>query len=91
MHPNIYPSDRSGVSLVGKLLMRTALAWFAPLLEKKSQVLENLKTFIVEFHTSFSDTDSVRTTINKIRRLCYCSIWAIQLQMYVFGWNYHEY
>ena len=69
MHPNRYPSDASRVGLVGTLLTGTALAWFAPLLEKKSPVLENFETFIAEFQASFSDTDSVRTTINKIRRL----------------------
>jgi hypothetical protein len=69
MHPNRYPSDASRVGLVGTLLTGTALAWFAPLLEKKSPVLENFETFIAEFQASFSDTDSVRTAINKIRRL----------------------
>jgi hypothetical protein len=29
----------------------------------------NFDTFIAEFQANFSDTDSVRTTINKIRRL----------------------
>jgi hypothetical protein len=69
MHPNRYPTDASRVGLVGTLLTGTALAWFAPLLEKKSPVLENFDTFITEFQASFSDTDSVRTAINKIRRL----------------------
>jgi hypothetical protein len=69
MHPNRYPNDASRVGLVGTLLTGTALAWFAPLLEKKSPVLENFETFITEFQESFSDTDSVRTAINKIRRL----------------------
>jgi hypothetical protein len=69
MHPNRYPNDASRVGLVGTLLTGTALAWFAPLLEKKSPVLENFDTFITEFQASFSDTDSVRTAINKIRRL----------------------
>jgi hypothetical protein len=54
---------------VGTLLIGTTLAWFAPLLEKKSQVLENFDTFIAKFQANFSDTDSVRTAINKIRRL----------------------
>jgi hypothetical protein len=39
------------------------------MLEKKSQVLENFDTFISEFQANFSDTNSVRTAINKIRRL----------------------
>jgi hypothetical protein len=50
-------------------LTGTTLAWFAPLLEKKSPTFENFETFIVEFQANFSDTDSVRTAINKIKRL----------------------
>jgi ribosomal protein L29 len=69
MHPNRFPSDAAQVGLVGTLLTGTALAWFAPLLEKKSPILENFDTFINEFQASFGDTDSVRTAINKIRRL----------------------
>ena len=69
MHPNRYPTDTTRVGLVGTLLTGTALAWFAPLLEKKSPILENFDTFINEFQASFGDTDSVRTAINKIRRL----------------------
>jgi hypothetical protein len=59
MHPNRYPSDASRVGLVGTLLTGTALAWFAPLLEKKSPVLENFEAFITEFQASFNDTNSV--------------------------------
>jgi hypothetical protein len=47
-------------------LTGVALVWFAPLLEKKSLVLENFETFVVEFQVSFSDIDSVRTVIKKI-------------------------
>jgi hypothetical protein len=66
MHPNLYPTDAARVGLVGTLLIGTALAWFAPMLEKKSQVLENFDAFISEFQANLSDTDSVRTAINKI-------------------------
>ena len=59
MHPNRYPTDASRVGLVGTLLTGTALAWFAPLLEKKSSLLENFEAFIEEFKASFGDTDSV--------------------------------
>jgi hypothetical protein len=34
IHPNRYPTDVSQVELVGTLLTRIALAWFAPLLQK---------------------------------------------------------
>ena len=69
MHPNRYPIDDSRVGLVGTLLTGTALAWFAPLLEKRSSSLENFAAFIEEFKANFGDTDSIRTTINKMRRL----------------------
>ena len=69
MHPSRYPTDASRVGLVGTLLSGTALAWFAPLLEKNSPLLNNFEEFISEFKACFGDTDSIRTTINKIRRL----------------------
>ena len=70
MHPSRYPTDASRVGLVGTLLSGTTLAWFAPLLEKKSPLLNNFENFISEFKASFKDTDSVKTAINKIQRLC---------------------
>ena len=70
MHPNRYPVDATRVGLVGTLLTGTALAWFALLLEKKSPKLDNFDAFINEFQASCGDTNSVRMTINKIRRLC---------------------
>ena len=69
MHPSRYPTDASRVGLVGTLLSGTALAWFAPLLEKNSPMLNNFEEFMSEFKSCFGDTDSVRTAINKIRRL----------------------
>ena len=36
MHPSRYPTDASRVGLVGTLLSGTALAWFAPLLSRKT-------------------------------------------------------
>ena len=56
MHPNRYPTDASRVGLVGTLLSGTALAWFAPLLEKRSSLLENFDAFIEEFKASFGDS-----------------------------------
>jgi hypothetical protein len=69
MHPSRYPTDASRVGLVGTLLSGTALAWFAPLLEKNSPLLNNFEEFISEFKACFGDTDSIRTAINKVRRL----------------------
>ena len=69
MHPTRYPTDSARVGLVGTLLTGTTLAWFAPLLEKKCPILDNFDEFVKEFQACFGDTDSMRTTINKIRRI----------------------
>jgi hypothetical protein len=69
MHPTRYPTQASRVGLVGTLLSGSALSWFAPLLEQQSPLLDNFEAFIEEFKACFGDTDSVRTAINKIRRL----------------------
>ena len=54
------------MGLVGTLLSGTTLVEFAPLLEKESPLLNNFEEFISEFKACFGDTNSVRTTINKI-------------------------
>ena len=69
MHPTRYPTDSARIGSVGTLLTSTILPWFAPLLEKKCPILDHFDAFIEEFQACFGDTDSVRTTINKIRRL----------------------
>ena len=69
MHWTRYPIQASRVGLVGTLLSGSTLSWFAPLLEQKSPLLDDFEAFIEEFKACFGDTDSVRTTINKICRL----------------------
>ena len=69
LHPSRYPTDVSRVGLVGTLLTGTALSWFAPLLERHSPLLEDFEGFVNEFQANFGDTDSMRTAVNKIRRL----------------------
>ena len=69
MHPSRYPTDASRVGLIGTLLNGSALAWFTLLLEKQSSLLNNFEDFISEFKACFGDTDNVRMTINKTRRL----------------------
>ena len=61
-----YSIDAARVGLVGTLLCGTMLAWFTPLLEKKSPLLEDFGAFVKEFQASFGDTDNTRTAINKI-------------------------
>jgi hypothetical protein len=54
---------------VGTLLIATVFSWFALLLETNSPLLNNFEEFIKAFKAYFGDTDSVRTTINRIRTL----------------------
>ena len=46
LHPNCYLADVAHVGLVGTLLTGTTLAWFAPLLERHSPLLENFEGFV---------------------------------------------
>ncbi|CAG8508676.1 13806_t:CDS:2 [Dentiscutata heterogama] len=64
-----YPNDRTQVGLLGSLLVGPALALFAPLLEKESLLLKDFDCFIGEFKTTFGDSDKVRTTATRIRKL----------------------
>ena len=69
MHPSRYLTDDSRVGLVGTLLTGIALAWFAPLIRKRSSLLQDFDSVIEEFKASFGDTDSVPTSIIKMRCL----------------------
>ncbi|CAG8734004.1 9436_t:CDS:2, partial [Racocetra persica] len=55
--PNCYPDDRTQVGLLGSLLTGSALAWFAPLLEKQSKLLEDFGELVKEFEATFGDAD----------------------------------
>ncbi|CAG8768511.1 7720_t:CDS:1, partial [Dentiscutata heterogama] len=46
LQPQRYPNDATQVGLLGSLLTGSALAWFAPLLEKSSPLLENFDDFV---------------------------------------------
>lgn len=69
LHPDRYSTDVAKVGLIGTLLSGTALAWFAPLLEKGSPLLHDFGEFEREFKECFDDTDSLRTAVTKIRKL----------------------
>ena len=56
------PTEVAHVGLIGTLLCYTTLEWLAPLLEKKSPLLENFEAFVKEFQASFGDNDSTRMT-----------------------------
>jgi hypothetical protein len=57
------------IGFVGTLLTRTAAAWFAPILETSSPLLQDFNAFMVEFEVVFGDSDKVRTSANKLCRL----------------------
>ena len=59
LQPQQYPTGASQVRLIGTLLSGAALSWFAPLLEKKSFLLEDLDDFLAEFYDTFGETDRV--------------------------------
>ena len=54
---------------MGTLLSGTTLAWFAPLLEQESPLLNSFEEIISEFKARFMDTNKVRVTIKKIQKL----------------------
>ncbi|CAG8757098.1 23693_t:CDS:2, partial [Cetraspora pellucida] len=69
LQPNRYPNNQMQVGLLGSLLMGSALAWFAPLLEKQSELLDDFDTLVKELEAMFGDADKARIAANKIRKL----------------------
>jgi len=57
------------VGFVGTLLTGTAVAWFAPILETSSPLLQDFNAFMAEFEAVFGDSDKARTSANKLRHL----------------------
>ena len=54
------------VGLVGTLLSGLAQAWFAPLVETSSPLLEDIPAFLAELEAIFGKTDRRRTTLTKL-------------------------
>jgi hypothetical protein len=69
LHPRHYFDDTARVGFIGTLLTGTAAAWFAPILETSSPLLQDFNAFMAEFETMFRDSDKARTSTNKLRRL----------------------
>jgi hypothetical protein len=69
LHPHRYSDDTTRVGFVGTLLTGTAEAWFTPILETSSPLLQDFNAFMAEFETVFGDSDKARTSANKLRRL----------------------
>jgi hypothetical protein len=69
LHPCRYFDDTTCVGFVGTLLTGIAAAWFAPILETSSPLLQDFNAFKAKFEAVFGDSDKVRTSANKLRRL----------------------
>ena len=69
MQPNTYLTDKIKIGFIGSLLSGPALDWFAPLMERSSPLLSDMKEFSAQFEATFGDTDKARTAAIKIRSL----------------------
>ncbi len=69
LHPHRYFDDTTLVGFIGTLLTGTAAAWFAPILETSSPLLQDFNAFMAEFEAVFGDSDKARTSANKLCRL----------------------
>jgi hypothetical protein len=69
LHPCRYFDDTIRVGFVGTLLIGAAPTWFAPILETSCPLLQDFNAFMAEFQAVFGDSDKVRTSANKLRRL----------------------
>lgn len=69
LQPRKYPTERIKVGLVGTLLTGAAAAWFCPLFENDSPLLENFELFIKELNQTFGDYDRAIVSANKLRLL----------------------
>jgi hypothetical protein len=69
LHPRRYFDDTTRVGFVRTLLTGTTAAWFVPILETSSPLLQDFNAFMAEFEVVFGDSDKARTLANKLRRL----------------------
>ncbi len=69
LHPHRYFDDTIRVGFVGTLLTKTTVAWFAPILETSSPLLQDFNAFMAEFEVVFGDSDKAKTSANKLLRL----------------------
>jgi len=69
LHPRHYFDDTTRVGFIGTLLTGTTAAWFVPILETSSPLLQDFNAFMVEFEAVFGDSDKARTSVNKLHHL----------------------
>jgi hypothetical protein len=66
LHPHRYSDDTTRVGFIGTLLTGTTAAWFVPILETSSPLLQDFNAFMAEFEAMFGDSDKARTLANKL-------------------------
>jgi hypothetical protein len=69
LHPRRYFDDTTRVGFVRTLLTGTTAAWFVPILETSSPLLQDFNAFMAEFEVVFGDSDKARTSANKLHHL----------------------
>jgi hypothetical protein len=69
LHPRRYFDDTTRVGFVGTLVTGTVAAWFAPILETSSPLLQDFNAFMAKFEAVFGDSDKAKTSANKLRHL----------------------
>jgi hypothetical protein len=94
LHPRCYLDDTTRVGFVGTLLTGTDAAWFAPILETSSPLLQDFNAFMVEFEVVFGDSDKARTSANKLCRLqqgtCSATVYASKFRQLACDVNWGE-
>ena len=55
--------------MIGSLLTKTTSAWFAPLVEQGSPLLDDLDSFLAEFESTFEYPDRSHTSALRLRNL----------------------
>jgi len=60
LHPRRYFDDTTRVGFIRTLLTGTVAAWFAPILETSSALLQDFNAFMAEFEAVFGDSDKAR-------------------------------
>jgi hypothetical protein len=94
LQPESYPTEQSGVGLVGTLFTRQALSWFAPLFAKRVLVLNNFEAFLAAFVEAFENHDKAHSVTTKIcvlqQRARLVSVYASDFRLLACDINWNE-
>ncbi len=94
VHPRHYFDDTTRVGFIGTLLTGIVAAWFAPILETSSLLLQDFNAFMAKFKAVFGDSDKARTSANKLRRLqqgtCSAIVYASEFRQLACDVNWGE-